>query len=56
MVVKHQRLRMNEPEVVEARRLNKPLESELSIFLRHCPCLVVGVTDAWQEHHDHAYF
>jgi UDP-N-acetylmuramoylalanine--D-glutamate ligase len=44
VVIKHQRLRMSEPEVVEARRLNKPLESELSVFLRHCPCRVVGVT------------
>lgn len=44
VVVKHQRIRMNEPEVREAARLGIPLESELSIFLTQCPARVIGVT------------
>ena len=44
LIVKHQRIRSTEPEVVEAMRLEKPMESELSIFLKYCPCKVIGIT------------
>lgn len=44
LIVKHQRIRMDEPEVIEALRLGKPIESELSIFLKHCPAKVIGIT------------
>lgn len=44
LIVKHQRIRMDEPEVVEALRLKKTIESELSIFLNHCPAQVIGIT------------
>ncbi len=44
LIVKHQRIRSTEPEVVEAMRLGKPMESELSIFLKYCPCKVIGIT------------
>ncbi len=44
MVVRHQRMRIDEPEMVEARRLQKPIETELSLFLKACPSPVIGVT------------
>jgi len=44
LIVKHQRIRQNEPEVRLAHKLGKIMDSELSIFLRACPCLVVGIT------------
>ncbi len=44
LIVKHQRLRETEPEVVEARRLKKTMETELSLILKWAPCPVIGVT------------
>ncbi len=44
LMVRHQRIRATEPELVEAHRLNKPVESELSLFLRECPAEVIGIT------------
>ncbi len=44
MVVRHQRMRIDEPEMVEAMRLHKPIETELSLFLKACPAPVIGVT------------
>lgn len=44
LIVKHQRIREDEPEVRAAVKAGKPMDSELSIFLRACPCPVVGIT------------
>ncbi|MDP3794012.1 MAG: Mur ligase family protein, partial [Candidatus Uhrbacteria bacterium] len=44
LILRHQRIRDNEPELREARRLRIPIETELSLFLRQCPARVVGVT------------
>jgi len=44
LIVKHQRLREDEPEVQEAKKLGKALDSELSIFFKACPCPIVGIT------------
>jgi UDP-N-acetylmuramoylalanine--D-glutamate ligase len=44
LIVKHQRLRQDEPEVKMARKLGKVIDSELSIFLQACPCPVIGIT------------
>ena len=44
LVVKHQRLRQSEPEVQEVVRLGLRMESAESVFLKLCPCPVVGVT------------
>lgn len=44
VVVRHPRARFDEPELVEARRLGIPVESDQSIFIRECPARVIGVT------------
>ncbi|KAA0205645.1 UDP-N-acetylmuramoyl-L-alanine--D-glutamate ligase, partial [Candidatus Uhrbacteria bacterium] len=44
LVVRHQRIRSNEPELKMARKHGVPIESELSVFLEACPAPVVGVT------------
>lgn len=44
LIVRHQRIRSNEPELKAARKYGVPIESELSIFLEVCPAPVVGVT------------
>ena len=44
LVVKHQRLRQSEPEVQEVVRLGLRMESAESVFLKLCPCPVIGVT------------
>ncbi len=44
LIVKHQRIRMDEPEVKAARKAGKMIESELSLFMRLCPCPVIGIT------------
>lgn len=44
LIVRHQRLRHDEPELVRARKLGKSLESELTIFLKECPARVIGIT------------
>ncbi len=44
LVVRHQRIRSNEPELKAARRYGIPIESELSVFLRVCPAPVIGIT------------
>jgi UDP-N-acetylmuramoylalanine--D-glutamate ligase len=44
LVVRHQRIRLSEPEMQEALKLGKPIETAESLFLKLCPCLVVGIT------------
>lgn len=44
LMVRHQRIRSNEPELKAARRYGIPIESELSVFLRVCPAPVIGIT------------
>jgi len=44
LVIKHQRLRMDEPEVIETIKCGIPMESAESLFLKLCPCPVVGIT------------
>lgn len=44
LIVKHQRIRRDEPEVLAARKAGKLIESELSLFIGVCPCPVVGIT------------
>ncbi len=44
LVVRHQRIRSSEPELVAARRLGIPIKSELSLFLEKCPAPVIGIT------------
>jgi len=44
LVVRHQRIRSSEPELVAARRLGIPVKSELSVFLEKCPAPVIGIT------------
>lgn len=44
LVVRHQRIRTDEPELKMARKHGIPIESELSVFLEACPAPVVGVT------------
>ena len=44
LMVRHQRIRSNEPELKVARRYGIPIESELSVFLRVCPAPVIGIT------------
>ncbi len=44
LVIRHQRLRRDEPLLVAARRCGIPIETELSIFLRLCPAPIIGIT------------
>ena len=44
LVIRHQRLRRDEPVLVVARRAGIPIETELSLFLKQCPAVVIGVT------------
>lgn len=44
LIVRNPRVRRDSPEMREAARRGVPLESDLSIFLKSCPCPVIGVT------------
>jgi UDP-N-acetylmuramoylalanine--D-glutamate ligase len=44
LIVRNPRVRRNSPEMKLAAKLDIPLESDLSIFMKSCPCPVVGVT------------
>lgn len=44
LIVKHQRARRTEPELIEARKRGIPIETAESLFLKQCPCQVVGIT------------
>ncbi len=44
VVVRNQAVPLSSPWVALARRLGKPLETEINIFLRLCPGPVIGVT------------
>lgn len=44
LVVKHQRIRRSEPEVAEALAAEIPMETAESLFLKSCPCPIVGIT------------
>lgn len=44
LVVKHQRMRSSEPEIREALKRNIPIETAESLFLKLCPCPVIGIT------------
>ncbi|MCR4256611.1 MAG: Mur ligase family protein, partial [Candidatus Uhrbacteria bacterium] len=44
LVVRHQRIRSNEPELKATRKYGVPIASELSVFLEACPTQVVGIT------------
>ncbi len=44
LVVRNPRVRKNSREMVEAGKRGLPIESDLSIFLRACPCPVIGIT------------
>lgn len=44
LVIKNPGVRRNNEELKRAVKLNKPIENDISIFLRQAPCLVVGVT------------
>ncbi|MEO5927434.1 MAG: UDP-N-acetylmuramoyl-L-alanine--D-glutamate ligase [Patescibacteria group bacterium] len=44
LVVRNPRVRPSSPEMKEAARLGKRIESDVSLFMDRCPCPVVGVT------------
>jgi UDP-N-acetylmuramoylalanine--D-glutamate ligase len=44
LIVRHQRIRVTEPEMVEATKVNAQIETAESLFLRLCPAPVVGIT------------
>ncbi|MFH1704666.1 MAG: UDP-N-acetylmuramoyl-L-alanine--D-glutamate ligase [Patescibacteria group bacterium] len=44
IIVRNPRVRPDSPEMVLASRLGKQVESDISLFLKNCPCPVVGVT------------
>lgn len=44
LIVRNPRVRKDSPEMVEAGKRGLPIESDLSIFMRACPCQVVGIT------------
>ncbi len=44
IVVPNPRVRPESPYVQEALRLGKVIESDISLFLAHCPAAVIGVT------------
>ncbi len=44
LIVRNPRIRKDSPEMKEAAKLGKPVESDLSLFFKSCPCPIVGVT------------
>ncbi len=44
LVIRHQRMRKNEPEMIEAEKRNIPVETAESLFMKLCPCPVIGIT------------
>lgn len=44
MVIRNPRVPSHSPILIEARKRGIPIESDLTIFLKSCPCHVVGVT------------
>ena len=44
LIVKHQRLRMDEPAIRLAIKTKKKFASDISLFLEHCPARVIAVT------------
>ncbi|MFA6099653.1 MAG: UDP-N-acetylmuramoyl-L-alanine--D-glutamate ligase [Patescibacteria group bacterium] len=44
LVIKNPGVRRNNEVLKHALKLNKPVENDVSIFLRQAPCLVIGVT------------
>ncbi|MCK9360912.1 UDP-N-acetylmuramoyl-L-alanine--D-glutamate ligase [Patescibacteria group bacterium] len=44
LIVRNPRVRKDSREMKEAIKLGKPMESDLSLFFKACPCPIVGVT------------
>ncbi len=44
IIIRNPRVRPTSREMVFASRLGKRIESDISIFLKRCPCSVVGIT------------
>ncbi len=44
LLIRHQRIREEEPLLVAARAKGIPIETELSLFLQTCPATVMGIT------------
>ncbi|MDO8583869.1 MAG: UDP-N-acetylmuramoyl-L-alanine--D-glutamate ligase, partial [bacterium] len=44
LVVRNPRVRSDSPEIKEAIKRGIPIESDISLFLAHCPATVIGVT------------
>lgn len=44
LVVRNPRVRPSSPEMREAARLGKRIESDVSLFMDRCPCPVIGIT------------
>lgn len=44
LIVRNPRVRKDLREMKEATRLGKPLESDLSLFFKSCPCPIIGIT------------
>jgi UDP-N-acetylmuramoylalanine--D-glutamate ligase len=44
LVIRHQRLRITEPEMILATELGKRIETAESMFLKLCPCPAIGIT------------
>jgi UDP-N-acetylmuramoylalanine--D-glutamate ligase len=44
VIIRNPRVRPSSPEMREAVRLGKRIESDVSLFLERCPCPVIGVT------------
>jgi UDP-N-acetylmuramoylalanine--D-glutamate ligase len=44
VIIRNPRVRPSSPEMKEAARLGKQIESDVSLFLARCPCPVVGIT------------
>src|SRR3989344_6071371 len=43
-IVPNQRVRQNSPEMTLARKLVIPVQTEIALFLNHCPARIVGIT------------
>jgi UDP-N-acetylmuramoylalanine--D-glutamate ligase len=43
-IVPNQRVRQSSPEMKLARKLGIPTQTEIALFLNHCPATVIGVT------------
>lgn len=44
LIVRNPRVRKDLREMKEAAKLGKPMESDLSLFFKACPCPIVGIT------------